>query len=133
MEPINSNSSTTLIQPKTSTEKETRDDLQAQSQNQAERPAAEDRFSSSNPVSELQLQRSQVVESLGQAQQAGLDSVQPTTQFPASSGSGNSISSQEQAEAATEQLQQQLNEQPSSALDAQANQASREAALTLFQ
>ena len=133
MEPINSNSSTTLIQPKTSTEKETRDDLQAQSQNQAERPAAEDRFSSSNPVSELQLQRSQVVESLGQAQQAGLDSVQPTTQFPASSGSGKSISSQEHAEAATEQLQQQLNEQPSSALDAQANQASREAALTLFQ
>ncbi|MCK5789776.1 MAG: hypothetical protein KAH34_02995 [Ketobacter sp.] len=132
MEPINSNSSTTLIQPKTVTEKESRDEVEAQRQNETQRPAAEDRFSSSNPVSELQLQRSQVVESLGQAQQAGLEAVQGDTAFPASDQS-NSISSQEQAEAAAVQLQQQLNEQPASALDAQANQASREAALTLFQ
>ena len=84
MEPINSNSSTTLIQPKTVTEKESRDEVEVQRQNETQRPAAEDRFSSSNPVSELQLQRSQVVESLGQAQQAGLEAVQGDTAFPVS-------------------------------------------------
>ena len=130
MEPINSNSSTALIQPKGTAEKQVRDDSQAQTENQTQR-AAEDRFSSSNPVSELQLQRSQVVESLGQTQQAGLNPIQTgDTEFPAPD---TDIRDQQQASAATESVRRQFNEEPGNALAAQADQASRQAALTLFQ
>ena len=130
MEPINSNSSTALIQPKSTAEKQVRDDSQAQAQNQSQ-SASEDRFSSSNPVSELQLQRSQVVESLGQTQQAGLNAIQSgETEFPPSD---TDISDQQQASATTESVRRQINEQPGNALAAQADQATRQAALTLFQ
>ncbi|RLT93782.1 hypothetical protein [Ketobacter sp.] len=132
MEPINSNSSTTLIQPKTNAEKQGRDAAQAETQNQTQR-AAEDRFSSSNPVSELQLQRSQVVESLGQSQQSDLDGVQTSgeAEFPAAAN--RDIQTEQQAAAATDALRQRISEQPGNALQAQADQASRDAALTLFQ
>ncbi|MEE2729949.1 MAG: hypothetical protein VYA55_03965 [Pseudomonadota bacterium] len=135
MEPINSNSSTTLIQPKTNAEKQGRDAAQAETQNQTQR-AAEDRFSSSNPVSDLQLQRSQVVESLGQSQQSGLDGVQTSgeAEFPADANASNrDIQTEQQAAAATDTLRQRISEQPGNALQAQADQASRDAALTLFQ
>lgn len=132
MEPINSNSSTALLQPKSSAEKQVRDDSEAQAQNETQR-AAEDSYSSSNPVNELQLQRSQVVESLGQAQQTGLDTIQTTTETEFPQSDNPDIRNQQQASAATESLRQQINEQPGNALDAQANQASRQAALTLFQ
>ena len=132
MEPITSNSATTLLQPKTAVEKQTRDDTQVQAQNQTQR-AAEDRFSSSNPVSELQLQRSQVVESLGQAQQRGLDGVSSVNEEVFTESSNSDIRNQQQASAATDALRQQISAQPGSALDAQANQASQQAALTLFQ
>lgn len=129
MEPINSNSSTSLIQPKASAEKQVRDDSEATNQQTAQAPAS-DNFSSSNPVSELQLQRSQVVVDLGRAQQSGLEATQA---FPQTEPSTDRVTNEEQAEALAQQLQQQISEQPSSALDAQANQASRQTTLTLFQ
>jgi len=130
MEPISSNSSTNLIQPKASAEKQVRDDSQASSQQTAQAAPASDNFSSSNPVSELQLQRSQVVVDLGRAQQSGLEATQA---FPQTEPSANRVANEAQAEALTQQLQQQISEQPSSALDAQANQASQQTTLTLFQ
>lgn len=128
MEPISSNSSTTLIQPKVSTEKQARDDAQTETSNATQPAASADRFSSSNPVSELQLQRSQVVTDLGRAQQSGLEATQP---FPQSE-SGSSIN-RDEAQALSQQVQQQIGANPDDALNAQASQASRQTTLTLFQ
>lgn len=130
MEPISSNSATTLVQPKAAEEKQARDDSEAQTRSESQTRSSSDSFSSSNPVSELQLQRSQVVVDLGRAQQSGLETSQP---FPAAQPSERNINSQAEAEALSQQLQQQIGDNPSTALDAQASQASQQTTLTLFQ
>jgi len=130
MEPISSNSATTLIQPKAAEEKQARDDSEAQTRPESQARSSSDSFSSSNPVSELQLQRSQVVVDLGKAQQAGLEAGQP---FPSAQASEGNINNQAEAEALSQQLQQQIGDNPSSALDAQASKASQQTTLTLFQ
>jgi hypothetical protein len=215
MEPISSNNATSILQPKPAVEKQVRD----QQQSDSVAPQQADRFSSSNPVSELQLQRSQAVEDLGraqqtqinlqetetqlraaaeisqrasstelaeedrssvqvdfeeaqkrlnsdeqnpiriegdvrtpaaaqesntqisqaigynQAQQQGLSTLQESLSnaLPQSGGSQQPVQSQQQAKQLSQQTQQQIQENPTSALDAQAEQVSKQTALTLFQ
>lgn len=107
-----------------------------------------DSFSNSAPGRDLQLQRRQVVEDLGKneaaqaslqndpAQQAALGAQAQTLArdfpYPQTSERSQPVQSSREASELTRQVQNQLRQEPASALGAQAN-ADRQTALTLFQ
>ena len=145
MEPISSNSPVRANQVQVQQNEQT--DQQRQEET-APQPRA-DSFTATSPVSELQLQRSQVVEDLGRVQQAreSLEGAEPSQDVSQQlnvlnereqrissdfNESENNIDEQ-QAQQLSDQLQREIQEQPNQAVAAQASNVSEQTSLTLFQ
>ncbi len=149
MDPISANSNSTVSQPTAAPRprsEEARPEETVPTVSQASRSG--DTVSvSANPVQELQLQRTQVVEELGRSQQ-----VQAQQQTTARDVDGSSQANQnvltfparseedvsppatpDQADQLAQDIRQQFQQNPTDSLQSQARSAERQTTLTLFQ